>query len=500
MDMEKITKPLLTILSVVFLFSHSVAADEPKRILANNMTEIYNVLPEDAPDISGIFTKGMFYGRIRTNYFYKENKNSSLHDPTGFGLGGSLIYKTAPLYGISGTAGLYTSQNLGLLNDSDAIFGSAGKDTFSRYDRLAEGDWGMTVLAQAYLQYSFSRTDIKVGRQIFESFFAKSNDTKMIPNTFEGYSLVSKDIPGTTFSFAFFTEQKLRDHTSFHDVITYDDGSGSTYSRWNNQDDSAAHKGLSFSNLQASGMDVDNYLVIAGISNKSIKNLILDIWFIGVPDLFHSLMFETNYKIELINGWSLTPGLRFLRQFDDGAGKVGGAALNGSLAGLTGPGNGYRNAGSVKGYLYAVRLVMQKDPFKISTGYSIVTDDADLIAPWRGFPTSGYTRSMGEYNWYADTRSWMIQLSYDFGKAGIIKGLTSTIDYVYTDNDDNKSRLGGLSVTDTSILHCDFRYLLPFISNVEAKVRFKLAEADRLPLSGNDPSYREIRFEMNYLF
>ena len=251
----------------VFSFVYSTGADEPKRTLANNMTEIYNV-----------FTNGMFYGRLRTNYFYMENKNSSQPDPAGFGLGGSIIYKTAPLHGISGTAGLYTSQNLGLLNDSDAIYGRAGKDTFSRYDRLAEGDWGMTVLAQAYLQYNLSRTDIKIGRQIFESYLANSNDTKMIPNTFEGYSLISKDIPDTTFSFAFFTGQKLRDHTSFHDVITYDDGSGSTYSSWNNQDDSAAHKGLSFANLQAAGMDVENYLVIAGISNKSIKGLALDIW------------------------------------------------------------------------------------------------------------------------------------------------------------------------------------------------------------------------------
>ena len=154
----------------------------------------------------------------------------------------------------------------------------------------------------------------------------------------------------------------------------------------------------------------------------------------------------------------------------------------------------------MKGDLYAARLVMQKDPLKISAGYSIVTDDADLIAPWRGFPTSGYTRSMGEYNWYADTRSWLIQLSYDFGKADIIEGLTSTIDYSCTDNDDNKTRLGGLSVTDTSTLHCDINYILPWVSNLEAKARFKFFYADKLPVSGIDPSYREIRLEMNYLF
>jgi hypothetical protein len=220
---------------LVCVFAATLAsADEPKRILRNNMTETYNVLPETATAFSETFTKGVFYGRLRMNYFYLENEDRDIHDPTGFGMGGSLIYKTAPFHGISATAGFYTSQNFGLLDKEDALFGRCGKDTFSRYDRLTDGDWGMTVLAQAYLQYNFHKTEIKIGRQIFESFLAKSNDTKMIPNTFEGYTLASRDIPETTIKLAFLTEQKLRDHTEFHDVITYGDGKENDFSKWNN--------------------------------------------------------------------------------------------------------------------------------------------------------------------------------------------------------------------------------------------------------------------------
>jgi len=504
------TKLTIAVASSLILIGTLTAADEPKRALRNNMTEAYDILPETATTFSEVFTQGMFYGRLRMNYFYLENENGDLHDPTGFGIGGSVIYKSAPFYGLSATAGLYTSQNLGLLEKDDALYGRCGKDTFSRYDKMEDGDWGMNVLAQAYLQFNIKKTDIKIGRQIFESFLTKSNDTKMIPNTFEGYTLVSNDIPGTTVKLAFLTQQKLRDHTEFHDVITYNDGKNRTItvgseslnlSEWNNQDDSAAHKGLTYKNLEAAGEDVDNDLAVAGVTNQSVRNLKLDMWYNGVPDLFYSLMAESNYKIQLADGWSLTPGLRYMCQFDDGAGDIGGAAINGTLAaGGTAIGNGgYNDPDSVDAKLYAARLVLKKGAGCLLTGYSKISDDADFISPWRGFPTAGYTRSMAQYNWEANTESWMVQAFYDFGKAGMIKGFRAVIDYTYMDYDDEKVRLLGHAKTDRNYIHTDIWYKPPFLSELEAKIRFGFADAQRT-VAGLDPSYSEFRFELNYLF
>jgi hypothetical protein len=494
----------LAALSCLIPAATLAAAEQPKRTLKDNGEEVYHVLPENAATLTEAFAKGVFYGRLRMNYFYWDFEDSDQYDPTGFAVGGSVIYKTAPLHGLSATAGFYTAQNLGLLDKDDALYGRSGKDTFSRYDVLKDGDWGMTVLAQAYFQYHLQKTDIKIGRQIVESFLTKSNDTKMIPNTFEGYTLLSNDLPDTTIQLAFLTAQKLRDHTEFHDVITYGDGNTLTYrgkniSNWTNNDDSAVHKGLSYTNLKNADEDVDHDLVIAGVTNKSVNNLQLDMWYTGVPDLFYSLMVESNYEIPLVDGWSLTPGLRYMQQFDDGAGDVGGAALNGSLAGISGSAKGYEDANSVDGRLYAARLVLKKGAGSVLAGYSKISDDADLIAPWRGFPTSGYTRSMAQYNWEANTESWMIQASYDFGKAGIIKGFRAAIDYVYMDYDDEKEHLGGLDKTDLSYVHGDMWYKMPFLPDLEAKVRIGLAEADK-NRNGQDPSYSEFRFELNYLF
>jgi len=52
----------------------------------------------------------------------------------------------------------------------------------------------------------------------------KSNDIKMIPNTFEGVTVHSEFIPKYNLKAAFLTKQKLRDHTHFHHVFAYDDG------------------------------------------------------------------------------------------------------------------------------------------------------------------------------------------------------------------------------------------------------------------------------------
>ena len=129
--MLRILKGLALTINVTFvlILSGSLCmADETKRILRNDMTEVYRMLPEETASLSDVFRKGVFYGRLRMNYFYWDYEEGILHDPTGFALGGSLIYKTAPYAGLSVTAGFYTAQNLGLLDMEDALFGRSGKD------------------------------------------------------------------------------------------------------------------------------------------------------------------------------------------------------------------------------------------------------------------------------------------------------------------------------------------------------------------------------------
>lgn len=477
----------------------SANADDTKakRELKNNMQEIYNTLPSSVDTLGDAFTKGVFYGRLRMNSFmwdWKDNNNNM--DNRAFGLGGSLLYKSAPYLGLSATAGLYYSDSpFDGLREDNANVGSvkAGKDTFSRYDVKNGAQWSMAVLAQAYVQYDVSKTTFKAGRQIFESFLTKSNDTKMIPNTFEGYVLETKEIPKTRIRGAYFYAQKLRDHTEFHDVITFKDAAGDS---WGNNDDSAIHKGLSYANFTAAGKDTEHKLIVADISNKSIDNLKVDVTYGAVPDVISSITGEMNYKIGLPDGYSVTPGVRYMKQMDDGGGKIGGAGLSGTLAGHTGSYLGYKDASSLDSSLAMARLVLKKGPLKAQIAYSAVEDAADIVAPWRGFPTGGYTRAMAQYNWRANTKTAAAEVHYDFGKADMIPGFSAMLRYAMQDFDEAK-QAGGVQA-DSNVVHMDFRQKIA--KGLDAKLRVGLVTAKDRVSGGDHDSYNEYRFELNYLF
>jgi len=495
------------------------AADEekPKRVIKDDGTEEYLVLPKQADCFADALLNGMVYGRLRSHLFDwhwdQEVDGKQKNNDHVFGLGGSLIFKTAPFYGASATAGVYTSLNpinqLNMDKTDVKLMASAPKDVTSRnkvYNGGGfDGGWDMTALAQAYLEYAGFDTDVKLGRQIYEGFLLASNDTKMIPNTFEGLSVLNKTVPDTSISAAYFTRQKRRNHAEFHDVIAF---KGPKDYEWEGNDDSGVHKGLTATRLDNN--DIDTKLLVLGLTNKSIKDLKADLWYTGVPDLFWSGMIEANYQISFGDGWSLTPGVRYMQQFDDGAGKIGGAAISGKINpnpdGTVTPGKemGYKDPGSVDGSMWAVRGVLKKGAGSLLLAYSDVADEADLITPWRGFPTGGYTRDIAQVNWEANTASWMVKYSYDFDKAKILWGFRAVIDYTNMDYDETKEVLGGFTKTDAHVIHLDMWQKVPWVPNLEAKVRLAQYSADNTTVHGTtlpyDPSYKEGRFELNYLF
>jgi len=64
---------------------------------------------------------------------------------------------------------------------------------------------------------------LKVGRFLIESMITSSNDSKMIPNAFEGVLLKVGNLYGTKLQVGYLTKQKLRDHSNFHHLLAYGD-------------------------------------------------------------------------------------------------------------------------------------------------------------------------------------------------------------------------------------------------------------------------------------
>jgi len=488
---------LNTILLLGLTTTANATLKNEKITLKNNMIVQYNKVPKSVDNLSDAFLDGMFYGRLRMNSFYfdwqNEDKNKGAKDTKVMGLGGSFIYKTAPLYGVSATAGLYTSQNPSWCREDtdDVARVKAGKDTFSRYDVSATGNYGMTVLAQGYIQYDISKTTFEGGRLLFESVFTKSNDTKMIPNSFDGITMVSKDLPKTTIKLAWLAKQKLRDHTTSHDVIAYkkDDPTTDKRENWSQNDDSVVNR-----NLTVERIGDNNSLLIAAVSNKSIKNLKLDLSYAAVPDVLSNVVAEVNYAIPIGKSFKIVPGVRYMQQFDQ---------LNADyeVANLLTNQTGYKNSAkkSLDTYLWAARLDMKTKAFLLRIAYSQVADEADIVTPWRGFPTGGYTRAMGQYNWFANTKTYLAKVSYDFGKANILKGFSIVGEYAIQDFDNDKDGV----FSDSNVIHFDLRQNIG--KHAQAKFRCGFLNADDNIKKSNgqnkkDISYNEYRFELNYFF
>ena len=468
----------------------------PKRTLKTNYQLDYLLTPGSVDSLSAMFIEGMFYGRLRSNNFYFHWEGEDPTHTTHFisGLGGSLIFKSAVFADFDFAVGLYASQ--GVFNDAkDAVAHlKPGKDTLSRFDYVNTGRKSLVTLGEAYLHYDgLEDIDIYLGRQLVETFYTKSNDTKMIPNTFDGLVLDTKNIPDTSIRLAYLARQKLRDHTESHSILMYGDSNSSSAHnpQWSENDDTATHRGLTYSRLVANGIDTDAALITGDIHNYSITGLKLDASFYAVPELISQAMGEVNYQVSFNEKLSIIPGIRYIRQFDNGAGEIGGASYLGHLAGKTGIVDGYKEADSLDSQMIAVRLVAEYNKYCINLGYSQVFDEADLITPWRSFPTAGYTRSMAQYNWRANTKSYRIALRHNANQNGIYRKLFTEISFLHTDGDESKGWIN----SDHNYYYAGFVQNIPNMEDLQWRLRLGYNDTELEELNSIDG-----RFELNYLF
>ncbi len=116
-------------------------------------------------------------GAIRT-------KDSEDKKATTVSLGGKLSIETKPISGISLVGTFFTTNHLFGKDDESLFLSSTGED--------------YSIVGEAYLKVNFGKSTIKAGRQVIDTPFADSDDIAMVPNSFEGYSLVNKDLQDST--------------------------------------------------------------------------------------------------------------------------------------------------------------------------------------------------------------------------------------------------------------------------------------------------------------
>jgi hypothetical protein len=245
-------------------------------------------------------------------------------------------------------------------------------------------------------------------------------------------------------------------------------------------------------------------VVIAGITNKSIDGLELQGWVMHWPDLVDQGLVEANYAFEA-GDVIVTLGGRFIKQNDKGAGKIILGTTNTTLKfGDT--------DNSIDTYLWAVRAITNYGPAKLLLSMSHTDDGADLLAPWRGFLTQTYTRSMTQTDWNADTDAWKVQFDYDFNQ--LVSGLSGFISYSSYDRNPQKTPYQSMTNRatqngDTTQWNMDIAYKCSgSLKGLEFLARFMDQNNDIDTTNANgttntnafDSSNREMRLEANYRF
>ncbi len=321
-------------------------------------------LKEKLKDTPTFFRDTKLDVNLRSFYFYRDKYDSSKSE--AWALGGGISYQSGYfLDRISVGTTLYTSQPLYAPSDRDGtLLLKTGQDQY-------------TVFGQLY-------TEIKVAKGVFIDLYRKEyntpymnkNDSRMTPNTFEGYTLLGTyggqdGAPEIRYGAGYITKIKLRNEESF---------------QWMSE---------------AAGASEERGVVVAGANYKQ-KDFSFGMIDYYSDDIINILYAEGKYTRSV----SDKVGILFAAQYSDQR-STGDKLLTGSSFDT--------NQVGIKGEVGF-------DGALLTLAYTVASSEANLRNPWSSYP--GYTSvQVQDFN-RAGEQAFMIKGAYDFSKAGL-EGVTA---------------------------------------------------------------------------
>ncbi|KIM12860.1 MAG: hypothetical protein KU38_03790 [Sulfurovum sp. FS08-3] len=189
-------------------------------------------------------------GYVRWGYQSFKNNASSEYDSA---IGGKLNVELQQKGYFALGATFYTTNALSNKENIGVPFYSSQNNSY-------------TLLGEAYLRLKLGQTKAVIGRQLFDSPFANSDDVGMTPNTFEGIVVTSKEIPNAK-------------------IV------GAYLAKWSGVDSDTPQE---FTRLNG-----DRGLYILGGVYGGVENLKLKAWFYNLQDNAMLSYFEANYDFKV---------------------------------------------------------------------------------------------------------------------------------------------------------------------------------------------------------
>ncbi|MGY2402638.1 OprD family porin [Pseudomonas sp. SDO5271_S396] len=258
-----------------------------------------------------------------------------------------------------------------------------------------------------------SQTELKIGTLQPNNPVIKTNDGRLLPQTFQGGQITSGEIKDLTLTAGQIEHSKGR-NSSNNEGLSLAGANGS-------------------SNYNAGNFV--NKFYYAGADYKITKDLTASYYYGELKDFY-----EQNF-LGLVHNWAIGPGvlksdLRYYRSRDNGA--------NGDTAGYytTGyysdhPTNATKVKGKVDNDLYSYLALYSVNGHTFGAGYQYTKGDSDF--PWlnQGDGSSNSTITDMQIQKFARAgeRTWQARYAYDFAKVGV-PGLTAGVVYLRGDNID----------------------------------------------------------------
>ena len=394
-------------------------------------------LKEGLEDTPAFFRDTKLDVNLRTYYFWQENTGRSIKE--AWALGGALSYQSGYfLDHFSVGAVLYTSQPFYAPEDRDGTL------------LLAPGQEGYTVLGQVYGRVKLVEDNfINLYRYEYNTPYINKNDSRMTPNTFEGYTFqgaVGDKEGGSRVNYGFGYIDKIKTRTD------------STFQ----------------SMSRAAGAQVDRGVFVGGFkySYRGFQG--------GAINYYSQDIINIGYG-EAVYTWKVTDllGVLFAGQFTDqrslGANLLTGSAFHGTQFGIM-TNLSYRNG-------------------ILTLAYTHTGNGANMQNPWSSYP--GYTYVQVEEFKRAGEEAVMVKGSLNFARFGL-ETLTAYALWVHGWGAINPSTNASVVQQDEYDLDLQWRPRSEFLKGFWFRARY----AHVASRSGNPAGFPidEVRFIVNYDF
>ena len=364
----------------------------------------------------------------RVYYFDRQRDNAD--DSVALAYGGWLAYDSGwwrDRFKLN--ASVYTTQRAYGPDDKDGTL------------LLRQGQQGFTVLGKANVELKFSEAvSATLYRQSFNLPYLNRNDSRMVPNTFEAYTLTKRPLDDWALIVSQVTQMKRRERDDF---ISMSEAAG-----FNDRDEPLTMAGVRY--------DFSDDINIGAISQYA--------W-----EFMNTFYSEANAVWNFADDWAL----RLAGQYTDQR-SVGDEI-----------------GGDFDTYVYGGKLAASYRSATLTLAFSSTDNGAGIRNPFGGYP--GYLNLMIAAFNRADEDAWLAGASYDFARIGV-PGLSSFINYARGNTPDR----GGNASPDQWEFDftVDYRVQSDLLEGLWLRARAAFLDQDDDVSGGGD--VRDYRVILNY--